>query len=170
MKYIIAVVISVLVLSVIVVSTSTGESQVPENDGVVLVSKNVHHPHPQGTHTPTPSPQPTNTPVPTAMPTHTPVQVGSGTLTREQVRHLLVWAGFPEWTHARLLRIAKCESGYNTNALNPVSQTRGLFQIHPVHRNSHHGDLYSGAFDPYNNVRAAYLLWVDRGFDPWVCK
>ena len=66
------------------------------------------------------------------------------------------------------LRVAKCESGYNPNAVNPYSGTEGLFQFMPsTWRSTPYGR--QNVFDPwYNSLGAAWLYQRD-GPGQWQC-
>lgn len=66
------------------------------------------------------------------------------------------------------LRVAKCESGYNPNAVNPYSGTEGLFQFMPsTWRSTPYGQ--HNVFDPwYNSLGAAWLYHRD-GPSQWQC-
>lgn len=67
------------------------------------------------------------------------------------------------------LRVAKCESGYNPNAVNPWSGTEGLFQFEPsTWRETPYGR--DNVFDPrYNSLAAAWLYQRD-GPGQWQCS
>lgn len=67
------------------------------------------------------------------------------------------------------LRVAKCESGYNPNAVNPYSGTEGLFQFEPsTWRSTPYG--HDNVFDPkYNSLAAAWLYQRD-GPSQWQCS
>ncbi len=66
------------------------------------------------------------------------------------------------------LRVAKCESNYNPNAVNPYSGTEGLFQFEPsTWRSTPYGR--HNVFDPwYNSLGAAWLYQRD-GPGQWQC-
>lgn len=67
------------------------------------------------------------------------------------------------------LRVAKCESNYNPNAVNPWSGTEGLFQFEPsTWRSTPYG--HDNVFDPrYNSLAAAWLYQRD-GPGQWQCS
>jgi transglycosylase-like protein with SLT domain len=74
-------------------------------------------------------------------------------------------AGAQQWA----LRIAKCESGYNPNAVNRSSGASGLFQFLP----STWAALpwrASSPFDPVANSQAAAYYYQHSGPGPWVCR
>jgi hypothetical protein len=73
--------------------------------------------------------------------------------------------GAQQWA----LRVAKCESGYNPNAVNRSSGASGLFQFLPStwaalpwHNQS--------VFDPVANAQAAAYYYQHSGSSPWVCQ
>lgn len=83
----------------------------------------------------------------------------------------LIRATFPE-DSIRALAIARCESGYDPDALNVSnpdgSRDSGLFQINSTH-NSRVEELGLDVFDPEDNVTFARMLYDESGWDPWVC-
>jgi hypothetical protein len=74
-------------------------------------------------------------------------------------------AGAQQWA----LRVAKCESGYNPNAVNRYSGASGLFQFMPStwaslpQRNQ-------SVFNPVANAQAAAVLYQRSGPNQWSCK
>lgn len=78
---------------------------------------------------------------------------------------------FPEDTETALA-IARCESGYNPDAINTSnpngSVDRGVFQINSVH-NSHLSEMELDPFDPGDNIKFARHLYIAHGWTPWVC-
>lgn len=76
-------------------------------------------------------------------------------------------AGFPEYEipTAVAVSIAEVRDG-NSDAINPSSGTKGLWQIHPVHAKI----LASGNWrDPVDNARMAKAVWDEAGqkWTPW---
>lgn len=70
------------------------------------------------------------------------------------------WAG--TGSGARMVEIARCESGLNPRAKNPRSTASGLFQILRMH--------WGGKYDPFNphaNIEGAWRLWSQSGTRPW---
>jgi Transglycosylase SLT domain len=67
------------------------------------------------------------------------------------------------------LRIAKCESGYNPNAVNASSNAKGLFQFLP---STWASTPYAGSspFDPVANAKAAAWLYGRSGPGQWECR
>jgi soluble lytic murein transglycosylase-like protein len=74
-------------------------------------------------------------------------------------------AGAQQWA----LRVAKCESGYNPNAVNRGSGASGLFQFMPATWASmpQHGQ---SVFNPVANAQAAAVLYARSGPNQWSCK
>lgn len=70
------------------------------------------------------------------------------------------------WPCGEALAVARCESGLNPAAHNRGSDARGLFQL--LWR--YHAWRFAGGdpFDPETNVRAAFGLWQERGWQPWI--
>lgn len=104
----------------------------------------------------TPTPTETPTAVPTAAPEPTAVPVLS-------IADLICSYS---WPCSEALTVARCESGLNPNAYNSSSGASGLFQLLiPLH-----SWRFAGAspFDPVANVRAAYGLWLERWWQPWI--
>ena len=74
-------------------------------------------------------------------------------------------AGAQQWA----LRIAKCESGYNPNAVNRSSGASGLFQFMPSTW-AHLPWAGQSVFDPVANAQAAAYYYQHSGSGPWSCK
>jgi hypothetical protein len=74
-------------------------------------------------------------------------------------------AGAQQWA----LRIAKCESGYNPNAVNRSSGASGLFQFLPSTW-AHLPWAGQSVFDPVANAQAAAYYYQHSGPGPWQCK
>jgi soluble lytic murein transglycosylase-like protein len=74
-------------------------------------------------------------------------------------------AGAQQWA----LRIAKCESGYNPNAVNRSSGASGLFQFMPSTW-AHLPWAGQSVFDPVANAQAAAYYYQHSGAGPWSCK
>jgi soluble lytic murein transglycosylase-like protein len=71
------------------------------------------------------------------------------------------------------LRVAKCESGYNPNAVNRSSGAAGLFQFLPSSwANTPQGRAGQSVFDPTANANAAAWYYKQTGEtgSPWSCK
>jgi hypothetical protein len=74
-------------------------------------------------------------------------------------------AGAQQWA----LRIAKCESGYNPNAVNRSSGASGLFQFMPSTW-AHLPWAGQSVFNPVANAQAAAYYYQHSGPGPWSCK
>src|ERR1700694_3064694 len=74
-------------------------------------------------------------------------------------------AGAQQWA----LRVAKCESGYNPNAVNRRSGASGLFQFMPATWASMTQGGQS-VFNPVANAQAAAVLYQRSGPNQWSCK
>ncbi|MBO0682601.1 MAG: transglycosylase SLT domain-containing protein [Candidatus Dormibacteraeota bacterium] len=71
------------------------------------------------------------------------------------------------------LRVAKCESGYNPNAVNPSSGASGLFQFLPSSwASTPQGKAGQSVFDPAANAAGAawYFNATGQTGGPWSCK
>lgn len=69
------------------------------------------------------------------------------------------------------LRVAKCESSYNPNAINRYSGASGLFQFMPsTWASTPQAKAGKSVFDPVSNAQAAAWLYKRAGARPWVCK
>jgi cell division protein FtsL len=73
--------------------------------------------------------------------------------------------GAQQWA----LRVAKCESGYNPNAVNRSSGASGLFQFLPSTWASMPQHNQS-VFNPVANAQAAAVLYQRSGPNQWSCK
>ena len=86
----------------------------------------------------------------------------------EQVMNLLM-TYFPqeEWENAA--RVAFGESSYNPQAVNPASNTTGLFQIHPIHQQNLEiqGMNFQDMTDLEKNIQFASWLQGQQGWNPW---
>ena len=65
--------------------------------------------------------------------------------------------------------MAKCESGYNPNAVNRSSGASGLFQFMPSTW-AHLPWAGQSVFDPVANAQAAAYYYQHSGAGPWSCK
>lgn len=74
-------------------------------------------------------------------------------------------AGAQQWA----LRVAKCESGYNPNAVNRSSGASGLFQFMPSTW-AHLPWANQSVFNPVANAQAAAYYYQRSGPGPWSCK
>jgi hypothetical protein len=87
----------------------------------------------------------------------------SAQLTEPQMRALLAAVGWPVATREAALAVARCESGWRTDATGSEGE-RGLFQVHP----RWHPDA---TYDPEGNARAAMRI-SSGGTDwsAWSCR
>lgn len=70
-------------------------------------------------------------------------------------------------TGERAMRIARCESRFNNFAQNARSTAYGLFQfLNATWRSTG----ISKTSDIGLQIEAAFRLWRQRGFQPWVCR
>lgn len=68
-----------------------------------------------------------------------------------------------------MLRVARCESNLNPNAVNPTSQASGLFQFLPsTWETTPYAD--QNIFDPVANANAAAWMWDNGRRNEWVCQ
>ena len=75
--------------------------------------------------------------------------------------------GAQQWA----LRVARCESNYNPNAVNRYSGASGLFQFLPsTWRATPQGAAGSSVFDPVANAQAAAWLYQRSGPGQWSCS
>ncbi len=88
---------------------------------------------------------------------YTPIPFTGGV---EQWRPLVA-SIFPAEMVDAALRVMACESGGNPNATGSAGE-RGLFQIHPLHRDS--------TYDPEGNVRAALRISGGYSWAAWTCR
>lgn len=84
-----------------------------------------------------------------------------------------VWAarGADQRTVDRAVAIAWCESGLDPGVVGRKGE-RGLFQLHPVHREWLAAEGLTDLHDPVVNATAAHRLWErsGRSFRPWACN
>lgn len=68
------------------------------------------------------------------------------------------------------LRVFKCESGLRPDAVGSTDDY-GVAQIHlPAHsKKIPADDKIAWLFNPENNIKLAYQLFLSSGFNPWVC-
>lgn len=109
-------------------------------------------------------------PVPAPAPIAAPaVSYGSGAIQDIIIAAAGRWGADAQ----QLLRVAKCESGFNPNAYNASSGASGLFQFLPSTwaANSVRAG-YGGAssFDPVANANTAAMMFRNGQAGQWVCK
>ena len=90
-------------------------------------------------------------------------------LNSTQVSNYLYNAGFKGIDLQAAVKIAGCESSFNTNAHNTSGEdSRGLMQIN-VDAHPHYAHL--NLFDPQINCNIAYKIYqqANKTFKPWTC-
>lgn len=73
----------------------------------------------------------------------------------------------------RAIRIAACESGFNPEALNHNkngTHDGGIFQLNSGGTVQSLGLTFNETKDYKKNIEAAYRLFRQRGWRPWVCR
>lgn len=88
------------------------------------------------------------------------------TLTAAQVAQLVKQAGFPQSAHVTMVAVAKAESGFNTEAVNPrdpFGGSFGLFQINGAHKLDNRRLLSDAAY----NTDAAKRIYDSQGLRAW---
>jgi hypothetical protein len=117
----------------------------------------------------TPAPAPARTPAPAPAPAPAPPpppSAGGGSIQQIILDAFApLGAGAQQWA----LRVAKCESGYNPNAVNRGSGASGLFQFLPSTWASMPQHNQS-VFNPVANAQAAAVLYQRSGPNQWSCK
>ena len=112
-----------------------------------------------------PAPEPVQRPAPAAQAPAPPAPAYSGSVP-DLIRSVFAAGGqgAVDWG----LRVAKCESGFNTNAYNAGSGASGVFQFLP---STWRGTPYasSSIFDASANVHAALWLYQRSGPNQWSC-
>jgi len=92
-------------------------------------------------------------------------------LNESQVKNLLYNAGFRGSHLNAAVKIAFCESGFNTKAHNTIGEdSRGLMQINVAsNANPQYSNL--NLFDPVINTKVAYQIYLNRNktFKDWTC-
>src|SRR2546421_920251 len=126
-------------------------------------------PTPAAAQAATPAPAPARTPAPAPAPAPAPPPppcAGGGSIQQIILDAFApLGAGAQNWA----LRVAKCESGYNPNALNRSSGASGLFQVLPSTWASMPQHNQS-VFNPVANAQAAAVLYQRSGPNQWSCK
>ena len=112
-----------------------------------------------------PAPAPAPAPPPTPAPPPPPSAAGGSIQQIILDAFASLGAGAQQWA----LRVAKCESGYNPNAVNRSSGASGLFQFLPSTWASLPQHTQS-VFNPIANAQAAAVLYQRSGPNQWSCK
>ncbi len=70
-----------------------------------------------------------------------------------------------------MVRVARCESVLDPNAVNPRSGTSGLFQFRPsTFAITPNGKRGENIFDPWSNADAAGWMWANGMRNHWACQ
>jgi uncharacterized protein YraI len=86
---------------------------------------------------------------------------------------LIIYAAADKWGQSRadMLRVARCESLLDPNAVNPRSGTSGLFQFMPsTFAFTPNGKAGQNIFDPAANADAAGWMWANGMRHHWACQ
>ncbi len=111
---------------------------------------------------------PTDEPA-TEEPTEPPVD-GSDGYTEEEIIQI-IYAAADQYGQPRedMLRVARCESVLDPNAVNASSNASGLFQFLPsTWETTPYAD--QDIFDPVANAQAAAWMWSEGRRGEWVCQ
>lgn len=169
-------------LSTVALGNHTPASQIVERPKLISFSQAVPKPVPipkalleepvETTTTTTTIPEPTTTvpkkvkaPTPETVPVQeaqpqAPVDTACGPYKMSVSEAHACWDGLIgqyDWPFTTAFNTMYCESTGQYNAKNGSGAT-GLFQV------------LGGPIDPAANVAAAYSMWQERGWQPWVCK
>jgi muramidase (phage lysozyme) len=92
--------------------------------------------------------------------------------TQQEVIELIHhWADYFGVPVEHPLRIARCESGLNTFAMNRTSSASGVFQfLSGTWANTYEGKAGLSVFDSDANIRAAIRHMSVHGYAAWECK
>jgi uncharacterized protein YgiM (DUF1202 family) len=85
----------------------------------------------------------------------------------------LIYQAADKWGQSRadMLRVARCESALDPNAVNPSSGTSGLFQFMPsTFAFTPNGKRGENIFDPWSNADAAGWMWANGMRHHWACQ
>jgi hypothetical protein len=74
-----------------------------------------------------------------------------------------------DWDTERMLRIMRCESGGNPNAVSHTDDW-GLLQLHAPLWTKAFGVTRQQLLEPTLNVDLAWRIWADWGYQAWVCN
>jgi peptidoglycan hydrolase CwlO-like protein len=120
---------------------------------------------------PAATPAPVAAPAPAPAPAPTPAPAPPPAPAAGSIQQIILNAFAPLGPGAQqwALRVAKCESGYNPNAVNRSSGASGLFQFLPSTWASLPQHNQS-VFDPVANAQAAAVLYQRSGPNQWSCK
>ncbi len=117
-----------------------------------------------------PTPAPTEPPAPEPTEPVTPPVDGSDGYTEQEIIQI-IYAAADAYGQPRedMLRVARCESVLDPNAINPTSQASGLFQFLPsTWQRTPFAD--QDVFDPVANANATAWMWQQGNRNEWVCQ
>lgn len=122
---------------------------------------------------PAPTEEPTETeptePVQTEEPTIPPADGGDGYTEEEIIQIINNAAAEYDQPAGDMLRVARCESVLDPNAVNSSSNASGLFQFLPsTWATTPYAD--QDIFDPVANANAAAWMWANGRRNEWVCQ
>ncbi len=109
------------------------------------------------------------TEVPTEEPAEPPVDGSDGYTDDEIIQ--IIYAAADQYGQPRedMLRVARCESVLDPNAVNPSSNASGLFQFLPsTWQTTPYAD--QDIFDPVANAEAAAWMWSEGRRGEWTCQ
>lgn len=72
-----------------------------------------------------------------------------------------------DWDCSKAMRVMFCESRGDPNAYS--AGNIGLFQINAIHRGRVGGEERE-LYDPTTNVRVAWEIYREQGWQPWGCR
>lgn len=109
------------------------------------------------------------TEVPTEEPNEPPVDGSDGYTEDEIIQIIYAAADMYGQPREDMLRVARCESNLDPNAVNPSSNASGLFQFLPsTWETTPYAD--QDIFDPVANAEAAAWMWSEGRRGEWVCQ
>jgi hypothetical protein len=85
----------------------------------------------------------------------------------------IIYAAADRWGQPRadMLRVARCESNLNPNAVNRSSGASGLFQFMPsTFAFTPNGKAGESIFNAYSSADAAGWMWANGMRNHWVCQ
>ena len=80
-------------------------------------------------------------------------------------RQALSESGWPPQLHETVVRIARCESGFQSDAVSPDGKDFGDMQV----RKEAHPELRYDLLDRKQNLAAAYAVYQKQGWEAWSC-